>query len=683
MVRVAGADPIYAAADQFRERCLVNGTSLLWPEVNAWSVANIEALLGAFMGEPDYGKGSFVDKWRKQLADQSPDVHRVAVDVLAFYYLFPGRISQATKLRNVTEVSGWKLARGPELDLLRQAYGMGLGHPGAFYNTGQPVHLAFYLEFAKRIHSEGIDPHDPDECKRLADEVKEVVHGSSGSRHILLHLLFPDRFEQVVSDGHKEKIVTAFKQFSGGVSDIDEALSNIRSSLSQRFGANFDFYDDDVKGEWQGGPPPTKGAGLWIFQGNPKFYDVRAAVRALREETWLVTGYRNAIKPGDRVYLWESGAEGGVIAVGEVLDSPSVRPIPEVDKPFVRDPSKFAGDKVRVKVRIDHVLDPVLTRIQVAKDPALRNLAILRFANATNFPVTPDEAEVLDDLIKGEDPLGVLAETLLISREYLDRIRELLEAKGQVVFYGPPGTGKTYVARALARLYAGTQGRMETVQFHPSYAYEDFIEGYRPKLIGGMPGFELEEGPLKRIGRQAAEAPQAQHVLVIDELNRGNVAKVFGELYFLLEYRGERMSLQYSKEQFGLPPNLWIIGTMNTADRSIALVDAALRRRFFFVPFFPDRDPVEGLLRRWLERNHPALTWLAAVVDKANAMMGDRQAAIGPSHFMRAGLDEKWINVIWSHSVLPYLAEHFFGDEGRIEEFELPRLRRMVEASGQ
>ncbi|MBK6856685.1 MAG: AAA family ATPase [Microthrixaceae bacterium] len=97
------------------------------------------------------------------------------------------------------------------------------------------------------------------------------------------------------------------------------------------------------------------------------------------------------------------------------------------------------------------------------------------------------------------------------------------------------------------------------------------------------------------------ESPQGTHVLIIDEINRSNLAKVLGELYFLLEYRKEEITLQYADAPFRLPENLWVIGTMNTADRSIAIVDGALRRRFYFVPFFPDEPPVEGLLRRWLE----------------------------------------------------------------------------------
>jgi len=151
-----------------------------------------------------------------------------------------------------------------------------------------------------------------------------------------------------------------------------------------------------------------------------------------------------------------------------------------------------------------------------------------------------------------------------------------------------------------------------------------------------------------------------------------------GELYFLLEYRGESVTLQYSGEQFSLPENLWLICTMNTADRSIALVDAALRRRFYFAPFFPDEPPITGLLRRWLERQDHSLLWVADVVDKANRRLGDRQVAIGPSYFLREDLTEEWVEIIWEHAVIPYLSEQFFDEEERLEEFDLRSLRSAV-----
>jgi 5-methylcytosine-specific restriction protein B len=230
-------------------------------------------------------------------------------------------------------------------------------------------------------------------------------------------------------------------------------------------------------------------------------------------------------------------------------------------------------------------------------------------------------------------------------------------------------------ARFLARARGPSEGRVEVVQFHPSYAYEDFVEGYRPRAVDGQPRFELVPGPLKEIVRAAKGNPEGQHVLVVDEINRGNVAKVFGELYYLLEYRNEEIRLQYSEEPFQLPKNLWIIGTMNTADRSIALVDAALRRRFYFVPFFPDEPPIKDILRRWLRKYKPGLIWVADVVDKANERLQDRATAIGPSYFMRANLTEDWVALIWDHAIVPYLAERFFGEEERLEGFTLEKLR--------
>ena len=264
---------------------------------------------------------------------------------------------------------------------------------------------------------------------------------------------------------------------------------------------------------------------------------------------------------------------------------------------------------------------------------------------------------------------------------FLDEIIALLEDKKQVIFQGPPGTGKTFIAQAIARHKAGSDDGVDLVQFHPSYAYEDFVQGYRPCILEtGQPGFELRDGPLLTAAERARNNPGTPHILVIDEINRGNLAKVFGELYFLLEYRDRRVRLQYQdgdEEGFSLPDNLFIIGTMNTADRSIALVDAALRRRFYFVEFHPDEEPVRGVLRHWLARNAPTMAWVADVVERANELLSDdRHAAIGPSYFMKKGLDETAIRRIWRHSVLPYIEERLFGEHERLREFELARLRR-------
>ena len=278
---------------------------------------------------------------------------------------------------------------------------------------------------------------------------------------------------------------------------------------------------------------------------------------------------------------------------------------------------------------------------------------------------------------KSRPDLNSLARRLYLPASFIQDIDVLLRDKKQVIFQGPPGTGKTYVAQQLAEVLGGSPDRVTLVQFHPSYSYEDFVQGYRPTMSGeGGAGFAIRNGPLLQAAERARKESQYDHYLVIDEINRGNLAKVFGELYFLLEYRDREMRLQYSEEPFSLPKNLHIIGTMNTADRSIAMVDLALRRRFYFVEFHPERPPIRGLLRRYLRDKAPDMEWVADLVDRANdELKGDRHAAIGPSHFLRENLDEEDVERAWEHSVLPYIEERLFGyDASRLRDFTLEKL---------
>ena len=159
---------------------------------------------------------------------------------------------------------------------------------------------------------------------------------------------------------------------------------------------------------------------------------------------------------------------------------------------------------------------------------------------------------------------------------------------------------------------------------------------------------------------------------------------MFGELYFLLEYRDEEVRLQYGGDSggFSLPANLWFICTMNTADRSIALMDAALRRRFYFARFYPGEPPVKGLLRRWLGK-HGRDTWVADLVDAANNKL-DRDTGIGPSYFMGAAdqtLDEGRLRRIWNRAVIPYIEEQCFGDDAKLGEFDFDLLKRQMNST--
>jgi len=257
---------------------------------------------------------------------------------------------------------------------------------------------------------------------------------------------------------------------------------------------------------------------------------------------------------------------------------------------------------------------------------------------------------------------------------------DLLKRKRQLIFYGPPGTGKTYIALKLMKELAPLDEQREVVQFHPSYSYEDFVRGYRPVDNDGQLSYRVAEGPLVRLAEKARESLDAgddkPYVLLIDEINRGNLPRILGELLYLLEYRTDEDGIQLlyghdAEEPFTLPENLWILGTMNTADRSIGLIDAALRRRFHFKALFPGDHPIVKTLRRWLQVNGPSeiADYAASLVDRLNARLMEQQGTygenlkVGHSYFMEKDLDTDLLLRIWASDVLPALEEQLFGRE--------------------
>jgi len=247
--------------------------------------------------------------------------------------------------------------------------------------------------------------------------------------------------------------------------------------------------------------------------------------------------------------------------------------------------------------------------------------------------------------------------------------------KGQAIFYGPPGTGKTYVAEKLAQhLIGGGTGFRELVQFHPAYAYEDFIQGIRPKTTAeGNLSYDLEKGLFIDFCRRARRVDDVC-VLIIDEINRANLARVFGELMYLLEYRDRAVPLAEG-DKLRVPGNVRIIGTMNTADRSIALVDHALRRRFAFLALRPEPD----VLKRYHEREATGfdVSGLVSVLERLNSEIGDPNYAVGITFFLKKDLKDH-IEDIWRMEIEPYLEEYFFDQRVKVDGFRWENVKSKI-----
>jgi 5-methylcytosine-specific restriction protein B len=271
---------------------------------------------------------------------------------------------------------------------------------------------------------------------------------------------------------------------------------------------------------------------------------------------------------------------------------------------------------------------------------------------ATALPAQPARADLAA-------PSAEFARDMLLDEAWLSGVVDLLRQRRQIVLLGPPGTGKTYLAIHLAERLAGPNA-MTLVQLHPGFTYADFVEGFRPDSTDeGSGRLRLRAGPLRRLADEAREHPGRPFLLVLDEIGRGDLASVLGEIHLLLEYRDRPVTLPISQDSgFTLPHNLYLIGTMNTSDRATGSLDAGLRRRFAFVDMHPTRPPVAGLLRRWLGRHGFDLT-AADLLDRLNELLAPTGQAVGPSYLMREQTYTRpdGLELVWRHEILPLLAD--------------------------
>lgn len=413
-----------------------------------------------------------------------------------------------------------------------------------------------------------------------------------------------------------------------------------------------------------------------------RYSDLQVVKREVKKRDVLT--FVLGMRPGDLVCT----VDGGTLRLGRLQDgdptlqsvggsSLIVRPVawfgeasPDIKElpSQVRSRVRFKGEDVVDLTEIGAALEAIT---QVDED--ISPIEPDDIDDHAEVPVESDEAPVppAAAAVLSCDTAALAAKLHHADSSWLDELLLSLNAKKQIVLEGPPGTGKTFLVNHLLEACGVTEGQSTVVQFHPTYSYE----GFRPSKSSDGNGATLvvQPGPLKRLAEEAAEAPGKPFVLVIDEINRANITKVFGELYFLLEYREKQLRLLYTPDDpFELPANLFIIGTMNTADRSLALLDAAMRRRFEFLSMDTGTElALTGVLARWCgATGRPdGLAWLR---DRINAEMRkrglDSSLAFGPSYFMDPGLDQAGgLDRLWRRQLRPMLVEHHYGDHEHVD----------------
>jgi hypothetical protein len=374
----------------------------------------------------------------------------------------------------------------------------------------------------------------------------------------------------------------------------------------------------------------------------------------------------NEMKPGD-IVLAKVGRKrilgGGIIASEYIYDPlrieyKNIRKVNWVTKENIEFPGKGGATK---------------TLTEISRYPSFRELAEGYISDTVNTEKSVSEPYTIEDAL----------DDLFIPKSEIEKIIDTAGRKKNIIIQGPPGVGKTFVSKRLAYLLMDEKdtSRLEYIQFHQSYSYEDFVQGWRPNSDGG---FNLKNGSFFDFCEKARSDSGRKYVFIIDEINRGNLSKIFGELLMLIEADKRGLSnaikLTYSEteaDRFSVPENVYLIGLMNTADRSLALVDYALRRRFAFFKLQPkfESDKFESLLIR--ESGSVQLVEKIRVkMKQLNQIISEQKRDLGPgfevghSYFCpteKISSDSAWYKSVIENEIAPLIEEYWFDDPDKVE----------------